>query len=740
MRTVLSLFSFLLPVPHLAAQTSSAPTIHLSILSSIDSSAITGARIIGSNGALLATTSIGGRSQLARPTAPISLTASALGFRPQRLVIGPSSPDSLRVILTAVVVGLPDLVAVTSDPLVRSGSSEWVVDGSATRLMPSAVEPDPFRVLRLVPAVSFSSILSGRPLIRGVDADDAGYAIDGHEVINLFHIGRFFSAFPALGVGHLTVATQPTDLSIGRTTSGRIAISGFEWSDQMRPEIQYGLGAWSGRIGWQGDKVRGVFAGRTIQGALSGSADDGSNVQLDLWDGYGRLDIGPVARPVSLTVFRSIDRVVDRDPDESIAGRPAGLDWGNLLVGASTRLIDSEAIDVSVRASYSDQFENATGIPGRSTSLDVDNMIRRVGGAFDARVPLGGSATAFRFGGELFDRTLRNRIAPQDSTRVPPIGVDRDDTELAGFAGLETAIGVATARVGARVDAMAGRSAFQPRLSLSVPLGSRTWLSGGVGRSARLTHLLSDSRTEPKVAYYDVWLAANDTIPIATSDNISLEVGWRNEHGAFRVGGFASHGRGQMDLAPEETVRFGQESLFRTGELRGWGLEAEATVGDASGRWTGQLSYTLGWSERRWQDGWVPWINDRRQLFRASGLWRPHPKLALSATIDAGTGAPYTPIARFDSSAGGFYRPVYGRENSARGRFGVRLDLAAERTFKGPAGTDISLGLSVINLGLGDQAPREAVIRGLEGGAPFGGSEPLFGAFPVPSLLVRVMF
>lgn len=723
----------------LGAQATPVPIIHLSIISSVDSSVIAGARIVGLNGAVVATTSTDGRFQLRRPSATIELTISALGFQLQRIVVGPTAPDSMWIILTAVVVGLPDLVVVTTDPLVRSGSSEWVVDGSATRLMPAAVEPDPFRVLRLVPAVSFSSVLSGRPLIRGVDADDAGYVIDGHEVINLFHIGRFFSAFPALGVGHLTVATQPTDLSIGRTTSGRIAIAGFDWSDEARSQIQYGLGAWSGRTGWQGDKVRGAFAGRTIQGALSGTADDGSSVKLNLWDGYGRIDVGPTDRPVSVTVFRSVDRVVDNDPDESLTGTPAGLDWGNLLVGASTRLIESKSLAVNVRASYSDHFENATGIPGRSTVLDVDNLIRRVGGAFDARAKLGQSATALRFGGELFGRTLRNRVVPQDTTRVPAIDVDREDIELAGFAGIETTIGVTTARIGARVDAMAGRAAFQPRLSLSVPLDERSWVSGGIGRSARLTHLLSDSRTEPKVAYYDLWLAANDTIPIATSDNVSLEIGWRTDHGAFRLGGFASHGRGQMDLAPEVTVQRGQESLVRIGDLRGWGLEAEVTVGDVSGRWTGQLSYALGWSERRWQEGWVPWINDRRQLLRASGLWRPHPKLALSATIDAGTGAPYTPIVGFDTSGGGL-RTIYGVENSARGRFGVRLDLSAERTFSGPAGTDISLGLSVINLGLGDQAPREATIMGLEGGVPFGGSEPLFGAFPVPSLLLRVFF
>ncbi|MEZ4379044.1 MAG: hypothetical protein R3B35_12250 [Gemmatimonadales bacterium] len=740
MRPVLAWLIMLATCGPLGAQSAERSLIHVAVITSTDSAPIRSAHARTAAGATLARTGADGWMRLARPDSTLRLTVVAIGFRPAALTLDRTTPDSIRIILDEAVVGLPELVAVTIDPLVRRGSSEWVIDGAATRLMPSAVEPDPFRVLRLTPAVSFSSVLSGRPLIRGGDADDAGYAIDGHEVINLFHLGRFFSAFPALGVGRLAVATQPTDIGIGRTTSGRIGIEGVEWVDGMRPEIQYGLGAWSGRAGWTGSAARGVVVGRTIEGALSGTADDGANVSLGIWDGYGRVEVGSADRPVTLTAFRSVDRIVDRDPDNALTDDPAGLDWGNLVLGASTELVRRDGMALTARASLSDHFENASRIPGRSTIVDVDNAIRRVGGAVDALARLGTSSVILRFGGEFFTRTLRNTIRPADPSRIPAIDIDRTDTELAGFAGIETVIGSTALEVGTRVDATAGRTALQPRLTFSRMLGLRTWIAGGVGRSARLLHLISDARTEPRIAYYDLWLAATDTIPTATADQFSLEVGWRTDRAAFRVGGFASHARGMLDLVPETLAREGVPSLIRTGALRAWGLEAEATLGHATGKWTAQLSYTLGWSDRQWAEGWVPWVNDRRHLLRASGLWRPHPKLSLAATLDAGSGVPYTPIAGFDALPGGGVRTRYGAENSARGRVGARIDLSGERTFGGPAGTELSIGLSVSNLGLGDQAPREPVIRGFAAGVPIPGSEPLFGAYPIPSLLFRVRF
>jgi len=56
------------------------------------------------------------------------------------------------------------------------------------------------------------------------------------------------------------------------------------------------------------------------------------------------------------------------------------------------------------------------------------------------------------------------------------------------------------------------------------------------------------------------------------------------------------------------------------------------------------------------------------------------------------------------------------------------------------------LGVSLTNLALGDQSPRESQLRYLSSTTPDGvenyriTSEPLFALPPVPSVLLRVMF
>ncbi|MEO5800394.1 MAG: hypothetical protein ABIS00_13235 [Gemmatimonadales bacterium] len=683
-----------------------------------------------------------GTISIPKPARRRYLDVGAVGYLRRVLVIDARTPARIEVLLDPAVSRLPDLVAVRSDPLVRSGSSEWSVSGSAVRSVPVDVEPDALRVLRLIPSVSFSSVLSARPLIRGVDADDAGFTVDGHEVINLFHIGRFFSAFPALGVQETRVATQPTRVEIGRTTSGRIEIRGLEWERDKRPEIQYGLGAWSGAAGWRRDATSGVLVGRTIKGALSGvAAGTSEKVSVAVHDLYGRLDLRTGGPPVSLSFFRSEDKALDEIPDEGNPSRRPGLDWGNLLLGASSVLLARPSVSLNLRAAYSDHYEKGFAVPARTTFTDVDNLSRKVGGAIDGRLSLSASGFGLRFGAEFANHRIRNVLTPVDPARFPSSSLDRSATESGGFVELESPILGGVLRAGARVDALDKLIVLQPRVSFALSKASGFWTSLGVGRAARLVHLLSDARTEPKLAYYDVWLFANGAnVPIATADHFSAEIGLRRRNSSHRIGVFYSTGLGQMSLVPEVPLQLGAPA-FRTGRMKVWGAELEIRTSTSDDRWAGQVSYSFANSQRDWGSGWTPWLNDRRHQLRLNGIFHPNSRTTLSSAVEVATAQPYTPFLRYDSLPGG-YAAIYGAENSARGRAGVRLDASVQRAMKGPFGTSLSLGLSVSNLAAGDQSAREGFP-----GFPFGGvlaakpaSKPLISLPPIPSLLVRILF
>lgn len=701
--------------------------------------AVSGARLLDSARNTLGTTSAAGTATIDRPTDSLIVTVLAIGFHPRTSMLHHTAPDTVSIVLVPTAPSLADLVALETSSLIRSGASEWEVDGTAIAALPAAGEPDVFRTLRLVPAISFTSLLSARPLVRGIDADDAGFAIDGHEAINLYHIGRFFAAFPAPAVGKLRTIAQPARLDIGRTTSGRIEIEGLRWTPESRAQIQYGLGAWTGLTGWAADRHNGTLAFRTVEGSLAGLADDGGDVGMTISDGYGRVAVD-AGFPIRLTAFHSVDDITDRSPEDVDPGNEAALSWGNTILGVFANPLNSADASLLIAGTWSTHHESGMGIPARETSVAIDNLVRRATLRIAGDIAVGTGGTRLEGGLEFGRRRVHNVIEAEQPDRIPEADLDTTGTEIGAHLGLAIPVLGGHLRAGARLDRFLDRSELQPRLTWAGPIGASTWASLGIGRTARLLHLISDARSEPSIAYYDLWWPATDDVPAAIADHFSAEVGWNSERSALRLGVYRATGQGQHEFVPGEAVVPGSP-LIRDGRLRVHGLEGEWRITSRNGRWIQIASYVLQRSERDWGDGWLPWNHDRTHTLRLHSIFRPTPRTALSSSLEAGSGLPYTPFLRFDSTS-----YVFGSENSARGRPGIRLDLAIERSFAGLFGTEMSLGLSVTNLALGDQSPREGEPRfpagmrnpSLSDAVP-GGSQ-LFTLPPIPSLLLRVRF
>ena len=197
-----------------------------------------------------------------------------------------------------------------------------------------------------------------------------------------------------------------------------------------------------------------------------------------------------------------------------------------------------------------------------------------------------------------------------------------------------------------------------------------------------------------------------------------------------------------MTWCPPE-IELGEAGPYRSGRLKVRGGELEVRTTSVESKLSGQATYSLTRSHRDWGHGWVPWANDRLHQLRLQGMYRPSSRTSLGVAIEMVSGQPFTPFL-ISTPASGPQVAEYGPENSARGDGGIRMDLSVQRTFAGPFGTAMSVGLSVANIGLGDQAPREASSRLVEtgGGAPslIASSKQLFTLPPVPSLLIRIHF
>jgi hypothetical protein len=601
-----------------------------------------------------------------------------------------------------------------------------------------------FRALALSPAVSFTTPLSARPMVRGFDAGGSSVRIDGHEVFNLYHIGRIFSAFPADAAEEVSLTAAPARVTDGGALSGSVDITGQSGAlDGLRGGADLSLASAAMWLGG-GGSPRWFAAARAVHFGLI-AALAGRPSPYDFQDFYGSLVLGDAARPRGrVTVFASRDEL-DTDADS--------MSWNNVLLGSRWQLVDGPSMGLSQSVAVTHFAEDAPGVRARNSTIAVRNRLARIGTGLEAM--LQGSRFRITLGAGAGWRTMSNLITPLRGSRdVAARDVETRQLDLDAFAEWSQALGPATLQLGVRLDAAGSAYALQPRGRLQLPLGDAVSLSAGLGRTAQLQHSVADPRPEPELTFYDFWLSASDSgIPVATADHASADVDVAGGVWSGRASVFAAQANGLVELRPRSDPTPAEVSQFRVGRGRTRGLEIQVGVGGTATRESSlSVAYALSESERDWGSGWVPWSEDRRHLIRVLGQVRLPGRWTFFGTFEAQSGVALTPIDQVLF----FERPgsvpgrrsgvtyVYGRENAIRSTETARFDLGGRYSFGGPWGSRAVLGFSVLNVAFGPVAPLIPADSDLvdlsDPGAIHIGWERLFVLPPIPTVTFRLEF
>jgi hypothetical protein len=691
-----------------------------------------------------------GRFSLWVDRLPDTLVAGFIGRAPDSSIVTAATLESVRFELSPATRRVPDL-NVTADALTDETTSlaTWRLSLDEIRAVPPAVESDIYRSLSLVPAVSFSTPLSARPIVRGYDGGESSFRIDGHEVLNLYHIGRAFSAFPPSAAQQVSVSASPPPVSEGGTLAGIIDVTGRGGAtDATDGGLDLSLVSASAWLGHGGESVSAFGAARLVH-LTTINAVSSQRVPYDFQDFYANSVIagrdGPRAK---ITAFASRDHLLDRDLG-------SGMDWSNLLLGARVRVMSKGSSAITASASATRFAEDVNDIPVRRSNLDLSNRFSRLSGGAELRV--GSASSRLLFGTNVGLRKVRNDVLPQSGSDFIPTSVSVDRLELGAYGDWSHSWGETKVQVGARFDAAGPATVFQPRARLELPIGTGMSLSAGVGRTGRLYHLVSDAQLEPDLAFYDFWLSAGEgNVPIPKVDHLAVDLNGGGSAFGWRLSAYTSRATGMAEVYPaNEPVPPGSDQ-FRYGKARTLGAEIQiGTQPNATRRGSFTMIYVLSWSQRDWGGGWVPWSQDRRHLARAIGGVRLSSKWSIFGAIEATSAMPLTPVEQVvlihDPTSGDgetFSRPAYkfGEENSARGLGTARADMGVRFEFKGFGQSRASVGFSVINLGFGPVSPIGAASPHFEPGA-FG--EPdvvhvryqrLFDMPAIPTVTFRMEF
>lgn len=691
-----------------------------------------------------------GRFRTMTATLPDTITVRAIGYAPATIrLAGPTAADHI-VRLTAAPIRLSDIAVTGHEREAVAAPSHWVLPRELIRELPAAIEPDAFRGLQLVPSVAFSSVYSARPLLRGYAADEGALRIDDFEVLNLYHIGRAFSAFPLDATSAVTVTPGIEASSRAEALSGSVGLTGRRGSSASpRGGVALSPASLAGWFGG-GSDLRAFGLGRI---ATFQTVDFISNrsVPYDFLDGYGSVALsdGGMERG-RLTLFGSRDHLYD-------ANTGSGMDWNNVLVGLNGLIAAPGRHRISARLSYTRFSEVVRDVAARNSRIDVDNLFARLQAGLDWEYLANGSA--IEAGLVLSARRIANAVTPTFGQDFRADSFSTDRPELGAHATWRGKLGPIQVDAGARFDAAGDVFVLQPRAVARISLGTGASLGFGAGRSARLFHLVSDPIPEPDLAFYDFWLdASRQDTPTPIVDHASADLAWGRDRVSVRLGLYASRGRGLMELRPatdQDTAHAG--SPFRAGDSRTAGLEANVTWQSRGGAHALAAIYALTTSERRWGGGWIPWQLDRRHLLRLHARTTPVKGLVLTLATEYMSGPPMTPVTDIAISGvsgpdGGLdptvptVRYIYGVEGSLRGGATLRADAGGTYSVGGPWNTLMSFGLSVLNLGAGAVAPEvarnpaELAAELLAGQAAEFSYVRAFELPPIPTVFVRLEF
>jgi len=674
----------------LAAQQPARGVIIGRVLVATDSGADTplaGARVSVVGGALGATSAADGRYRIGGvPAGRATLRVRLLRYRAADVDVVVHAGDSTRADI--VVRREPTLLSavetkarVADAELFSSRPNVGVTTlGAATmNAIPTVGEPDVARTVQLMPGVIARNDFNTGLIVHGGEADQNLVLLDGYPVHNPFHLGGLFGTFIDATVGRIELMSSALPARLGGRLSSVLDVRS---ADDARRGVHLtadvsalaATGVLSGAFG--GDRGTWSFgARRTYADALQSIFTD-NIFPYHFHDFQGRATYAlPGGVRLAATGYVGAD-VLDANLAEfSADSLPTkagngqwGLDWGNRVFGI-TLARDFGAVHLGGwRLGDSATIEQRFSTSGFRTHLDLGD------GAQTQRSEIRDwrAAGSLLLHGETHDVSLGYDVA----TYRMSYSSGSPETETVDFDLVQKPVTSAVYlddlwRIGSRVlvegglrgEALSTRqwAALSPRASVKFFATPDLAVTAAAGR---VTQWMQSLAGDGPLRYFDIWIASDSFIPVATAWQYVAGVERRHASGSVRIEAYLkNYDRVLQANWSEDPSRRGDEFFLATG--RSYGADVYARWQPASGV-SGWLTYSYGLSSRT-RDGitWAPG-HDRRHDVDAFATWRMS-KYRLGAHFGFATGTPYTP------SVGQIVRRVYDPARDSWGTGDPRL-------------------------------------------------------------------
>lgn len=641
------------------------------------------------------------------PAGSYVLVVSYIGYETHRDTLSLGAETYLRrdvALAPTVLIGEETVVEADRNRDERLAQPGFVaLQAAVLQELPAVGETDLLRSLQLLPGIQASSDISSGLYIRGGGPDQTQILLDQIPLYNPSHAFGFFSIFNPEAIKDMRLHKSAYPASYGGNLGAVLDVTN---RDGNRNELRGsgGVSLISMRTMIEGPLASGSFM---VSGRRTYLEPVLAYIRTRVEDipGYYFYDVNAkINQNLSYSDNLVLSGYFGRDDLnlETSEDNLFNVRWGNsALTGKWTHLF-SPTLFGNFVVSGSD-YASRLSANFDGTEVLFRNSIRdfSVKGDLDY-VADGEHALKGGFRGTLY-RFRFNRSFNQDDQldlRLRPYVISlyaQDQWQ---------ALPSTSMRLGLRANYYSerGRIDLEPRLSFSHRLSGGLRLKAGGGRYHQYLQLI----TTEGFSGGDFWVPLDDSVPPGKAWHFVVGASW-DPAPSYRLSLESYYQRLANLVVVDNTRAVGgeetrSEEVFITGG-RGFATGVEAFVERVSGRLTGWVGYTLGWTRRRFpevnQGAWFPPKYDRRHDLVVTANYRAG-RWTFGCNVIYATGQAFTPAsARYElretartGTREDYFLPT-GR-NTARLLPYHRLDLSVKQDFR-MFGRDLQWYLQVFN-------------------------------------------
>jgi CarboxypepD_reg-like domain/TonB dependent receptor/TonB-dependent Receptor Plug Domain len=578
-------------------------------------------------------------------------------------------------------------------------------------------EADVLKALAFTPGVATGTEGSNALYVRGGTPDQNLILLDGATVYNTSHLFGFISTFNPYALKNLTLYKGGFPARFGGRLSSVIDVTMREGNTQEKSG-DFTMGIVNSGLNLEGPIKKGqssyMVSGRTAYlGLISlpfkvlfNQGKRSSYNDVFIYDLNGKVNFKLDSKSqLYLSGYSSSDIFTSAFKEKASTYR-ADFNWGNQTATARYARTLSPKVFMNAMLNYNHfnyqtvnsgeadenlgnyKLENLSSIRDFSNKFNIDWSVNS-----HNQVRVGWDITASQFKPNFISSQSKNGDTVSFKTNLTQNATSyalyaEDNIKINNF--LSTNIGLRGVQYQYQSTAY---NSFEPRLSLQARITEGAVVEASYTRMKQFIHLLTTSGTSFS---NDIWVPATNLTPPQSAEQVALSFSknWKKAKTELQLETFYKRMDNQIDYRAGTDFFLSNKGSWenvieRNGLGRAYGFEL--FLRKEAPKWSGWISYTLAWSERKFDNinkgVWYPQRYDRRHNFAIVGEYKINDAWTVSANFVLATGHAVTLPDLFqknfldvnDNSAIG--EPKYLKKNNQRMPLYNRLDVSFKKSF-----------------------------------------------------------